>query len=427
MASKNKFLILIFLICLAGAPVGAADVIKDGDELNVRQCVEIALKHHPAVNAATGRIMQSEARIGQARSEYLPKLHLQSGYTRSRPASQSLTGSSDNRYSNTLTLQQTLFDFGKTSAAVDIQKMGKQTAETDFQDTASSVILGVRQAYYSLLKASMSRRVAEETVDQFARHLEVAGIFFETGKASKIDVTSAEVNLSNARLQLISAQNAQLIARAGLNNAMGLSAAPQYSLSEEFHPEAPDISFDEALGLALENRADIKAAILRIEALKRNVDLQKKGYLPVVSGNADYGYSGNDTDMYQSWSAGIFLSFPVFTGLSTKYAVAEARADLSVAQANEEELRQYIRMEVENAWLSGKEAFERVEAGKIIVRQAEEALELADGRYKTGVGNSIELTDAVLKLNSAKLVYINALSDFEISRARLEKAMGEIK
>lgn len=228
MASKNKFLILIFLICLAGAPVGAADVIKDGDELNVRQCVEIALKHHPAVNAATGRIMQSEARIGQARSEYLPKLHLQSGYTRSRPASQSLTGSSDNRYSNTLTLQQTLFDFGKTSAAVDIQKMGKQTAETDFQDTASSVTLGVRQAYYSLLKALMSRRVAEETVDQFARHLEVAGIFFETGKTSKIDVTSAEVNLSNARLQLISAQNAQLIARAGLNNAMGLSAAPQY-------------------------------------------------------------------------------------------------------------------------------------------------------------------------------------------------------
>jgi outer membrane protein TolC len=129
--------------------------------------------------------------------------------------------------------------------------------------------------------------------------------------------------------------------------------------------------------------------------------------------------------MYQSWSAGIFLSVPLFTGLSTKYAVDEARADLAVATSDEVALRQSISMEVENAWLSSREALERIETGRIIVRQAEEALELAEGRYKTGVGNSIELTDAVLNLNNAKLVYINARSDYEISRARLDKAMGK--
>jgi outer membrane protein TolC len=425
MSWLKNICIFFLLLGLTAMPLQAADTIKEGEELGPDQCVEIALNNHPALISAGGRIMQSDARIGQARSEYFPKLQFQSGYIRSMPSSKSFTGTSDNHYSNTVTLRQTLFDFGKTSSAVDIQKLGRQKAETDYLGTAQELTLGVKVAYYSLLKAMMSRKVAQETLDQFARHLEVAKAFFETGRTSKIDVTSAQVNLSSARLQLISAQNAQLIAYAGLNNAMGLSTAPQYTIRQEFHHEALDLSFEEALACALENRADIKSAALKIDALKRSIDLQKKGYLPVISGNADYGYSGNDTDMYQSWSAGIFLSVPLFTGLSTKYAVDEARADLAVATSDEVALRQSISMEVENAWLSSREALERIETGRIIVRQAEEALELAEGRYKTGVGNSIELTDAVLNLNNAKLVYINARSDYEISRARLDKAMGE--
>jgi len=427
MISRTIICVLFLLAIDCTTPPGAVGAIKDGDELTPTQCVQYALENHPALSAATGRIRQSEARIGQARSEYYPKVQFHLGYTRSRPSFKSFTGTSDNHYVNTVSLKQTLFDFGKTSTAVDIQKLARQTAETDFQDTQAQVALGVKVACYSLFKAVMSRKVAEETLDQFARHLEVAETFFQTGKTSKIDVTSAQVNLSNARLQLVSAHNAELIAQASLNNAMGLTAAPKYSVLHEINSDELDISLDEALNRALSNRADIKIALLRIDTLKKTIDLQKKGYLPVVSGNADYGYSGNDTDMYQSWSAGIFLSVPIFTGLSTKYAVDEARAELSVAMANEEILRQSIRMEVEDAWLSGKEAFERIETGRIIVRQAQEALELADGRYKTGVGNSIELTDALLNLNNAKLIHINAMSDFEISRARLGKAMGEIQ
>jgi len=79
---------------------------------------------------------------------------------------------------------------------------------------------------------------------------------------------------------------------------------------------------------------------------------------------------------------------------------------------------------VQSAYLNRKEAFERIEAGRIIVRQGEENLELARGRYATGVGSSIEITDAMIKLNNAKLTYISALSDFSVAQARLEKAIG---
>jgi outer membrane protein TolC len=188
--------------------------------------------------------------------------------------------------------------------------------------------------------------------------------------------------------------------------------------------QASDITFEAALARAYENRPDIQSIALKKDALEKTVDLNKKDYLPILSGNAAYGYAGQDSSLNQSWNVGVAVTFPFFSGFSTKYAVEEARAGLDIAKANEETLRQKVFQEVKSAWLNRHEAFERIEAGKITVRQAEESLELAQGRYATGVGNSIEITDAMIKLNNAKMTYIAALSDFNIAEASLEKAMG---
>jgi len=420
----KKILLLVLLLIISGQTLQAAETIQKGDILTLQQCINTALKNHPAINAAAGTIRQSESKIGQARAGYYPQINIQSGYSRIGPAPTSLRSDPYNYYSNSLNLNQTLFDFGKTSSSVDIQILTKQSAEADFQNTAASLVLGVKEAYYSFLKAKMSEIVAKETVNQFQQHFDVAGTFFETGKSSKIDVTSAEVNLSNARIQLISVQNALHIARVTLNKAMGLISAPEYDVEEQFYLEKISISFETALAQAYENRPDLLSTGLKKEALEKGIDLNKKGYLPVLSGNAAYGYAGDDTSMDKSWNVGVALAFPLFSGLSTKYAVDEARANLDVARANEESLRQSVYQEVQSAWLNRREAFERIEAGRIIVRQAEENVELAKGRYETGVGNSIEITDAMIKLNNAKMTYITALSDFSVAQARLEKAIG---
>lgn len=420
----KKIWLLVLLLIMSGKSLPAEDTIQKGDVLTLQQCVDIALKNHPAINAAAGTIRQSESKIGQARAGYYPQINIQSDYSRIGQAPTSLRSDPYNYYSNSLNLNQTLFDFGKTSSSVDIQILTKQSAEADFQNTAASLVLGVKEAYYSFLKAKMSEIVAKETVNQFQQHFDVAETFFETGKSSKIDVTSAEVNLSNARIQLISVQNALHIARVTLNKAMGLISAPEYDVEEQFYLEKISISFETALAQAYENRPDLLSTGLKKEALEKGIDLNKKGYLPVLSGNAAYGYAGDDTSMDKSWNVGVALAFPLFSGLSTKYAVDEARANLDVARANEESLRQSVYQEVQSAWLNRREAFERIEAGRIIVRQAEENVELAKGRYETGVGNSIEITDAMIKLNNAKMTYITALSDFSVAQARLEKAIG---
>ena len=421
---RERIFLLFWLLFIPAQSLFAADDIKQGDLLTLRQCINIALKNHPAISAATGAIRQSESKIGKARAGYYPQLSLQSGYSRIGPPAASLSNSSYDYYSNALNLNQTLFDFGKTSAAVDIQKLGRQSAEADFQDTTASLTYSVQEAYFSLLKAKMSETVAMETVNQFQQHLEVAQAFFETGKSSKIDVTSAEVNLSNARIQLISAQNVLRLWQVNLNKAMGVITAPEYEIQEYFNMEAGNITFEAALARAYENRPDIQSIVLKKDALEKTVDLSKKDYLPVLSGNAAYGYAGQDAALNQSWNVGVALTFPFFTGFSTKYAVEEAQAGLEITKANEEALRQKVYQEVKSAWLNRHEAFERIEAGKITVRQAEESLELAQGRYATGVGNSLEIVDAMIKLNNAKMTYITALSDFNIAEASMEKAMG---
>jgi outer membrane protein TolC len=270
----------------------------------------------------------------------------------------------------------------------------------------------------------MSRDVALETVNQFQKHYEIAKVFFETGKTSKIDETSAEVNLSNAKINLLKAENALRIGKITLTNAMGIINAPEYEIKDDLAYRPYEVSLEEALQNAYKNRPDLLSTLKKKEGLEKTIDLNKKGYLPVLSGNASYGYIGDDSEMDKTWSVGVTLTFPLFTGLSTKYQVDEAKANLDVLKANEDSLMQRVYLQVESAYLSLKEAAERIFAGQIIVKQAEETVALAKGRYAAGVGSSIEITDAVITLNNAKMTYITALSDYSVAQANLEKAMG---
>lgn len=338
---KKAFLFSLMLFCPLVAT--ASDQIVKGSFLTLDECVHIALKHHPYLAASAGALRAAESRIGQARSGFFPQITFQSNFSRIGPSLLSQPSAPYNYYSNALSVNQTFFDFGKTWTSVDIASLNKASIEADYRDAVASVVLGVRLAYYAFLKARMSQQVALETVDKFHQHYDIAKTFFETGKSSKIDVTSAEVNLSNARIQLLSAQNTFNVARASLNQAMGITSTADYDIREDFQLEQAGGSFENALAQAYENRPDIYSMTRKRQSLERTVDLNKKGYLPVLSGNAAYGFSGetlsSDT---RSWSIGIVLTFPLFTGLSTKYAIDEAKANLDTTKANEESLKQKV-------------------------------------------------------------------------------------
>jgi len=425
---KIQFLITVMICLLIPLAAGGEEKIAPAAPLNLRQCIDMALKNHPDITAAFHTVRIGDSRIGQAQSNYYPQVDFQTDYDRSRPyASRNsrATGSSTvDQYAGRVGLNQNIYDFGRTSARVRIARLNRDSSRQDLEDVSSLIVLNVKQAYYNVLQTLENRRVAEESVEQFQQHLNQARGFFEVGLKPKFDVTKAEVDLSNARLKLIRAENAVRIARVNLNNAMGMPEAPDYSLENNLFFEKVDTALAEALATAYENRPDLQSLILREQAARENLDLARTGHYPTLTGSAFYGYGGSDFPLGEGWNVGGSLNIPIFSGFLVENQIFEARENIDVYSAEVASLKQQIRLEVEQALSNLQEASGRIETAAVVVRQAEENRELAEGRYSSGVGNPIEVTDALLALSNARISHILALADYKSAQADLENAMG---
>ena len=424
-------IITLLMVLLLGAPTaaGAEDLIRKGEVLNLQRCVDITLKNHPNVIAAMNTLQATRARIGQAKAGYYPQINWSSGYSRISPvfvASGKVPGGTDSydQYASSLSLSQNIFDFGKTASQVGIQNLSAESSRYDLETVSIQLVYAVKQAYYIQLQAVKNRDVARESVRQFQQHLGQAKAFFEVGVRPKFDVTKAELDLSNAKLNLLRAENAFQIARITLNSAMGVPGAPEYGIEDNLGVRDGGTDFEQALKGAYDQRSDLRSLAAKREAAQQSIELAQKGYYPQLSGNAAYQWSGQDFPLDREWMVGATLDFPLFTGLSTKYQVEEARSNIGVLKANEEALRQGIRLDVEQAWLALQETRERIDMAELTVRQADENYRLAEGRYTTGVGNPIEVTDALVALGNAKNSHTQALYDHKVAQAGMEKAMG---
>jgi outer membrane protein len=433
---------LFFLIVLGFFASGAyGETVESGEALTLARAVEIGLKNHPNVAAGKSTVRVNEARIGEARANYYPQMNLTETYSRIGPVSSGSTtvvtsggtgqsgsaSSSANpfdQYTSSAGLSQMVYDFGKTSNQVRIQSLTTDSARSDLANTMDQVVFNVKQAYYDSLQAEQNKDIAKDIVNQFQDHLRQARGFYESGRSPKFDVTKAEVDLSNARLNLIKAENQVRLVRVTLNNAMGIPSAPPYMLQDTLVSMKFDIPFDNALDRAYLQRSDLRSIIARKEAAKESINLARKGYLPTFAGTANYFYTGTGFPLNNGWNMGVNMTLPFFSGFLTTYQVAEARGNVDVLSANEASLKQDILLQVQQGYLNLRQADESLATAELLVKQAEENLGLATGRYRAGVGNPIEVSDSVAALSTARQAYIAALHDYKVAAATIEKAIG---
>jgi outer membrane protein len=435
---KRVTSLVLFVLCVFPFRAHAEEIIKRGATLTLQQCLDIAEAKQPAIVAAQYVVDVNRSRVGEARSNYYPQISAEASYSRIKPltgaqravtagvsgTSLSNVNSAFNNYSGNVSLSQNIYDFGRTSSQVDISKFNLDSSRASLENTFEQVAFNVKQAYYGVLQAQRNSEVAVETVKQYEQHLEQAKGFYEVGTHPKYDVTTAEVNLSNAKLSLIKAENALKVAKVTLNNVMGVPDAPEYDIQDNLAFEKYSITMDAATEEAYKNRPDLQSLIAQRKAAERNIDLRKADYFPFLTGNAAYNVGGEDFPLNKGWSVGVGLTFPIFSGFLTKRQVDEARANLSVFRANEESLKQSILLDVQQAYLNLIDTERSISTAELTVKQATENLEIADGRYAAGVGNPIEVTDAEVSLTNAKTSYIQSLYNYKIARASLEKAMG---
>jgi len=313
-----------------GNSAGDRAVIRPNGKLTVDQCVQVALRNSPNVLAASHIMNAMRSRVGQAWSGYYPQITFTGSYvSRDTVLPGTLNTETTVRqdgYVGTGTLTQNIIDFGKTGTQVAIRQKDLDASREDLRDTTGLIVFNVKSAYYGLLRAEKSRDVLRETVALFEKQLEVARGFFDAGERSKFDVTNAEVELSNQKLNLVRAVNALRIARVTLNNAMGVPNAPEYTIEDTLSFQKYAITYEEACDRAFLNRPDIRSAAAKRESAEGTLSLERKGHLPTLSGNANYT-RGEGTYYLEptSWSVGVTLTVPFFSGFLTTHRVGEAK------------------------------------------------------------------------------------------------------
>ena len=432
-SARSALLVLAVLL----PSISAFDDGHAAEKLSLTQCLETALKNQPAIRAAQENVRAGQGRETQAASPYFPQLTASTGYSESHaPLGGAFGDSTTKSYTTSLSLSQTLYDFGKTGNAYDAAKLGTLSLERDAERISQEVVLNVKQSYYALLAAKKLVEVAQKTIEQTESHLKQAEAFFRAGSKPRYDVTRAEVEVNNANLGLINAKNGVRIRTIALNNAMGIDPGRATEIVEEL-PSVPVLpSLDKAQADALQNRPDMKRMEADIEAARARLTAERSNHLPTLSANAAYNWANGSTEMgpflgtmfkgdvQNSWNAGIMLTLPLFQGGLTAGRVAEARANLLALEAQRDAMKQSILLEVNQAFADLESAAARVEVMEKTLQKARENLDIAQGRYKAGVGPYIEVTDAQLSSVNSETDHIKALYDYHLAIAQLQKAMG---
>lgn len=403
--------------------------VEKNIDMTLDKCIELALGNNPQINAAFHDILASDARIKQVWANYFPQLSWQTGYTKIKQLqlSDALGRNLTFNYYilGQVTLQQMLYDFGVTQNQATIKRLDYEAYKTTLSATINDVIYQTKDAYFNLLFAFENRRVAEDTVKKFEMFYNQAKAFYEIGMNPKVDVTIAEVNLSNAKLQLIQADNAVNLAVAKLNNVMGVPFIDKYNVQERLKYQPVDVSFNQSVEIARDARPELKLAELKVESANQTMKLVKKSYFPTLSVEGQYQRGGKSWNSNYGYNIGGYLNFPTINGMLIKNEIKEARYLYDKEIANAKNTQNSIYLEIQNAFLTLEEKKNQMPVAILGVKQAKENYELSYGRYRVGEASPTELKDAQINYQQAQLTYYNALYQYNSSKAALEKAIGK--
>jgi outer membrane protein len=399
--------------------------------LTLDDAIHIGLDNHPTIKAARERIGAQQAVVGQQMAAYYPTMNLSNFYlTGTQTTGAPTTDRSFERYQSQVNLAMTLYNFGKREATVQSARDTLDATGFNYKTTVDGIILGVKQAYYFYLGAKAIVAVREETVKSRQLLVNQARGFYEVGTRARIDVVRAESNLYTAEADLIAARNAMQLAWVTLKNAMGLRELPERALVEEAIVTTIPYTLDRAKELAYASRPELRSFEAQRRAQDQTIAAARRGHLPDLIFDANHRYSGSNFDgpgplLRPSWQIQTSLIFPIFDGLRTTNRVEETLRNYYVIRNQEEQQRQQVALEVEQAYLTLVELRDRIKANEAAANAARENLDLATGRYQVGVGSIIEVTDAQTLYTEAQTTYIRSLYDYKIADALLTRAIGQ--
>jgi outer membrane protein len=438
----------VTFIPIAVVLVAVTASVSAQEPLTLRQAVDLALRSNPMLAAADAGEQEAEARIHQARSGYMPRAQLSESFQRSnnpvfmftslltqhqfREQTFATLNRADalNNYQSRLTVEQVLFDAAQTSHAVEAARLNRRLAREDVRRTQSNVVLQVVETYFGVELAERNREVACESVESARADLARAESIYQSGRSTHADVLAVRVHLAAMREQEIRASNELAVARAALNDVLGVGLDRSFELTTPLKPRAAavEVPLEEYRRVAAQNRAEIRQAELTKRLAHTQEQIAASKYWPevVLQGTLEADRQEFSSKGRAYWAAGFALRWSLWNGGETKARVQQARFAESRAEALRKRSDSAIHLEVRKAYLDLQAAAQRVEVASAAAAEAEEAQRIIQNRHQSGLTTVTELLRSEMALAAARTHYLAAVYDRRVAAAVLDHAAGTL-
>ena len=434
---RRRFLFFMtaFLLIASLGPAPFTAALGEEREvkiLTLEEALRITADKNRDIQRAREYRNQVEGRYIEERAAALPQLVITAQASNARDESLKAYGGfipvQQKFRSAELGLSQALFTWGQIGAAIRAAKVGIATADDQLRIFRQAAFRDVSASFYDILLARALNAIAIQNLEQKIRHYDEAHKKHAAGVATDYDILVARVAVENARPDIIRTENLIRLSRENLRFLLGFDQEVDVKGGLETtiasYPE-----YEDAVELAMKNRPELSDLRHRTEVANELVKIANAGDKPRLDLKAGYGFRDLDLgpDLHGNggaWSAGLFVTYPIFDGLRTRGRVSQAKSNVATLKIEEAKLLDSIKLEVRDACNAVREAGEIVKALSGTVGQAERLLYMAEKGYEYGVKTKLDVDDAELNLVQAKGNLARAKRDYLVACVNLERATG---
>lgn len=438
MKKAGRIILILVMIFFGGKFASSQEKLT----LTLKDSIELALSQNPYHLASEERAEAAKHKLREAAANFFPSLNAQGLRTLDEklfelempslipgqpPRKVAIDFTRDYQFSFSLSLP--LFTSGRLTSGFKQAKYNLLSTEEAVRQSAHITVFNTKKAFYGVLLARKFVKVAEDAVEVAEKHFKNVKSLYEVGMASKFDLLRSEVRVANLKPLLIKARNNLKIAELGLKTLLGLDLAQPIEIKGDltFKPFEPDL--EECLTKAIRNRPELSQLGYQKQMAGEMVKMARASNLPSLAVAGTYNFWADQFNFqkhnWQSYYAiNLVLTMPLFNGFATSARIAQSKAVIKELELTQKGLEEAIRFEVRQAILNLKEAKESLLSQEKNVEQAQESLRIAELNFSEGLATTLDVSSAQAALIQAKTNYSQALYDYVISLAQLDRAMG---
>jgi outer membrane protein TolC len=433
---RKKFKVWNFVIIILSLNISFSQ-----EKLSLQDCINLALKNNQGVQIANESVSGSEYKVDESKSQYYPQITASGSYTRLSLISEmaffnpfsmrmeNIKFATPNNYNARLGISQQVFNWGKTDKMVEINEIGVSLSKDNVDYAKFIITYQIVPIFYGVLFTNEAIKVLDDNLTLLEKNSNIIKERYKSGLASSFDVSMVEVQISQLKGQRLDFTNNINKLFLTYNKITGRPSTSQFIPVGKFEYTPVELNKKVLYAEALNNRIEFQQLNHQEDLTRAQIELSSTGNKPNVIFAFNYefrnGFMPEMDKIKGNWNAVLSASYPIFDGFKTKSQIEQGQSNFKVIEGKKIDLEQSIEMEIDQSISDLKTIEQKIEIEKLKIKQAEEALKIAEERYKSGLVSTTDFIAAQNSFESANLNYLQLIYNYINYTYSLYRAIGK--